>query len=43
MGLILIKDTMIGLNQENKVKVWVNENFAANAPEKQPLSYSMLP
>lgn len=43
MGLILVKDTMIGVNKKGKVKVWLNENFALNSPEQQPLSYTMLP
>jgi hypothetical protein len=29
-GLLRIKDTMIGLNQKNEVKVWLNQNFSLN-------------
>jgi hypothetical protein len=29
-GVLLVKDTMIGLNKHNNVKVWMNSNFALN-------------
>lgn len=29
-GALLIKDTMIGVNKNNDVKVWMNSNFAVN-------------
>lgn len=41
-GIVLVKDSMIGLDQKGEVKVWLNENFAVNVPQKQPISYQML-
>lgn len=32
-GVLLVKDSMIGINQHNRVKVWMNSNFALNQPE----------
>lgn len=29
-GVMLVKDSMIGLNKQNNVKVWMNSNFALN-------------
>lgn len=29
-GVMLVKDTMIGINKDNHVKVWMNSNFACN-------------
>jgi hypothetical protein len=42
-GVVLIKDSMIGMNRQNNVKVWMNPNFAVNEIEKPPISYEMLP
>ena len=32
-GPVLINDDMIGFNQNGKVKVWLNNNFAKNTPD----------
>ena len=32
-GVIQVDDTLIGFNQEWKVKVWLNSNLAVNSPE----------
>ena len=29
-GALLVKDTMIGVNRHNDVKVWMNSNYAVN-------------
>jgi len=33
---------MIGISAKNKVKVWLNPNFAVNTPEPLPHSFSVL-
>ena len=34
---------MIGLDRDDKIKVWLNSNFGMNSKENEPLSYSVLP
>lgn len=43
VGLFLIKDTMIGVDKDNQVKVWLNPKFQLNSLETQPLSFSNMP
>lgn len=42
-GVLLVKDSMIGINKQNDVKVWMNSNFAVNEMETPPMSYGVLP
>ena len=42
MGLFLVKDTMIGLDKDNQVKVWLNPKFQLNSLETQPVSYTNI-
>ena len=41
-GVICVKDNMIGISTENKVKVWLNQNFAVNVPEPRQTSLENL-
>lgn len=41
-GVMSVKDTMIGVTPKNRVKVWLNPNFALNKPEPKPLSLQNL-
>ena len=41
-GLLCVRDSMIGISSRNKVKVWLNPNFAVNAPEERPPSLKQL-
>jgi hypothetical protein len=41
-GLICVKDSMIGVSAKNKVKVWLNPNFAINTPEPNPAGLKNL-
>jgi hypothetical protein len=41
-GLLCIRDNMIGISANNKVKVWLNPNFAVNTPEAKPMSFKNL-
>lgn len=41
-GVLLVKDSMIGVNKENEIKVWMNSNFAVNEIEQPPISYGVL-
>jgi hypothetical protein len=29
-GALLVKDTMVGVNKKNDVKVWMNSNYSIN-------------
>lgn len=29
-GVLLVKDSMIGINKKNEVKVWMNRNLSIN-------------
>ena len=40
--LFCVRDSMIGISARNKVKVWLNPNFAINSPEPLPHSFSVL-
>ena len=39
---MIVKDSMIGVNSKNKVKVWLNPNFSINKPEEIPISLRKL-
>ena len=34
-GPVVVTDRMIGVSQQGKVKVWINENFAKSSPEQK--------
>ncbi len=37
-GSLWIKDSMIGVNQNSEVRVWLNGNYALNVIEPLPVS-----
>lgn len=34
VGLVKVDDSLIGLNQDGRVRVWLNSNYALNYPEQ---------
>lgn len=41
-GLVSVKESMVGITRTNRVKVWLNSNFALNAVEPSPISLQRL-